>query len=88
MLPNKPGKLSVTLNMNESYQESSHQNAALHGGPSTLAISIDAQASFPGNIKTQEDVKAFFEEKLSELASQGWNFHIHVGLDSDHEEDH
>lgn len=79
------GKINIDININEGEQEGSRANASLHSGPKTLAVSIDTCAKFPEHVKTQEAAKSYLEEALETLASQGWQFDIAIGLDTDHE---
>jgi hypothetical protein len=79
------GYIKVKTNISEGEQEGSFANGSLHSGPEKLAITIDTFAKFPSSVKTQDDAKAYLENALSHLASQGWEFNIAIGLDNDND---
>lgn len=80
------GYVKVNTNISEGEQDGSLANGSLYSGPETLAVSIDTFAKFPDGVKTQDEAKAYLEKSLSQLASQGWEFNIAIGLDVDNEE--
>lgn len=73
------GKITIDLNIDEDEQMSSRQNAALHGAPGNLAISIDACPAIPEDLTTQEAVAAYIKDQLAPLVDQGWRFEIAIG---------
>lgn len=73
------GKLRIELGIDEEEQMSSYQNAALHGGPGQTAISIDAEASFPEGVSSEQDIERHLKEALEPLVEKGWNFNIFIG---------
>jgi hypothetical protein len=77
--------INIQLNVSESEQMSSHQNASLHGGPNNTAISIDTEVQWPVSVQTEEDMKHYLEVVLKNLAEQGWKFNITIGKDVDTE---
>lgn len=85
-MANLKNNLSIKLNVHETEQESSYQNAALHGIGEHLAISIDVNPAIPEGLSSQEDIKDYLVLALSPLADKGWEVNVFLGLSRDEEE--
>lgn len=73
--------IETNLNVLESEMSSSYMNATLSSVNSNdeLAINVAVTPKFPDNIKTQDEIKAYIEDKLKGLSDLGWGIHVQIG---------
>jgi hypothetical protein len=78
--------MNFTLNTPESTQESTFQNATLHGINDKLACSIAITPTYPDHIKTQAQAEEYLKNTLRALDDLGWDVDVQIGLSRDYED--
>jgi hypothetical protein len=79
--------VKIKTNTPETSQMDSFQNATLHSVNDEIACSIAVHPAYPGDIKTEEQAKAYLQEKLRALSDEGWHFDIQLGESMDFEQE-